>query len=107
MGGGEAITVCAVPNFVEDAEALQWAGVGFGELESYRIMCSLRNLAATEKDNGVITLRFWGKILGSGADYYVAEAKRDAGGEADEDADADVQHARCASRISDHQPEDL
>jgi radial spoke head protein 4A len=77
--GGEPQTVCAVPNFVEDAEALQWAGVGFGEAETYRIMCSMRNLAAKEKDNGVVTLRFWGKILGTGADYYVAEAKRDAG----------------------------
>lgn len=80
--GETVVTVCEVKNFVEDAEALQWAGVGFGELESYRIMCSLRNLAATAKDE-VKSLRFWGKILGTGADYFVAEAKREEGALAD------------------------
>ncbi|CAE7284343.1 pom1 [Symbiodinium natans] len=77
-----------IPDFTEDAEMLSWAGVGLGEAESYKVMCSMRNLAANQKD-GLNKLRFWGKILGTEADYYVAEAQRD-GGEPDEnDPDAE------------------
>jgi len=87
---GTAVPVCAIPDFVEEAEMLSWAGVGFGEVESYKVMCSLRNLAAKEKDAGLIKLRFWGKVFGTDADYYVAEAQRDGGGEeGEEDPDAE------------------
>jgi len=87
---GGAIPVCAIPDFVEEAEMLSWAGVGFGEIESYKVMCSLRNLAAKEKDAGLVKLRFWGKVFGQDADYYVAEAQRDGGGEeGEEDPDAE------------------
>lgn len=77
--GGEAIQVCAVPDCMEEAEMFSWAGVGFGELESYRIQCALRNLANKESESGLTSLRFWGKFLGTGADYYVAEAQRGEG----------------------------
>lgn len=89
---GAPVPVCAIPDFVEEAEMLSWAGVGFGELESYKVMCSLRNLAAKEKDKGLAKLRFWGKVLGTEADYYVAEAQREGGGDADgEDPDPDAE----------------
>eukprot|EP00435_Cladocopium_sp_Y103_P048505 s1277_g14.t1 len=82
-----------IPDFTEDAEMLSWAGVGLGEAESFQVMCSLRNLAAKEKD-GLNKLRFWGKVLGTEADYYVAEAQRDGGGdEPDPDADQPGQGA--------------
>lgn len=75
----------AVPDFCEDAEILQWAGVGFGELESYKIKCALRNLAFKQMENGYTRIRLWGKILGTDADYYVAEAyKEGESGEPDE-----------------------
>jgi len=90
---GGAIPVCAIPDFVEEAEMLSWAGVGFGEIESYKVMCSLRNLAAKEKDAGLIKLRFWGKVFGQDADYYVAEAQRDGGGEEGDEADPDAEPA--------------
>jgi len=66
-----------VPDFCEEAEMLQWAGLGFGELESYKIKCSLRNLAIKQAENGYVKIRLWGKILGAEADYYVAEASKD------------------------------
>jgi len=85
---GAPIQVCTIPDFTEDAEMLSWAGVGLGEAESYKVMCSMRNLAANQKD-GLNKLRFWGKIFGTEADYYVAEAQKD-GGEPDEtDPDAE------------------
>jgi len=70
---GKALEVpCAVPDFNEEAEMFASAGVGLGQAESYKVMCSLRNMAA--KLEGYEKVRFWGKIFGTQADYYVAEA---------------------------------
>jgi len=77
--GGEPVQVCNIPDFCEEAELLAWAGLGFGELEAYRLACSLRNLAHKEAEAGLTKLRLWGKLLGTGADYYVAEAQRGEG----------------------------
>jgi radial spoke head protein 4A len=85
MEGEDAKKLCAIPDFMEEASMLEWAGVGFGELESYQIMCSLRKLAAENMEgDGIKKLRFWGKILGTSADYYVAEGQLEAAGDADE-----------------------
>jgi len=83
---------CAVPDFFEEADMLQWVGVGFGELESYKIKCALRNLAFKQMENAYTRIRLWGKILGSEADYYVAEAYKEGEvGEADElNPDAEI-----------------
>ncbi|CAK9034482.1 unnamed protein product [Durusdinium trenchii] len=59
-----------VQNYLEDAAIFEWAGVGFGKQESYHLSMSLRKLAA---DSGLESLRLWGKVLGTGGDYYVAE----------------------------------
>eukprot|EP00746_Dinoflagellata_sp_MGD_P163850 gnl/MRDRNA2_/MRDRNA2_92111_c0_seq1.p1 gnl/MRDRNA2_/MRDRNA2_92111_c0~~gnl/MRDRNA2_/MRDRNA2_92111_c0_seq1.p1 ORF type:complete len:442 (+),score=144.76 gnl/MRDRNA2_/MRDRNA2_92111_c0_seq1:88-1413(+) len=83
-GEGGTKAVCYIPDFLEEAAMLEWAGVGFGELESYQIMCSLRKLAADQEAEGITKLRFWGKILGTQADYYVAEAQLEAAGDPDE-----------------------
>jgi len=83
-GEGGPKAVCAIPDFMEEAAMLEWAGVGFGDLESYQIMCSLRKLAADNEAEGIQKLRFWGKILCTSADYYVAEAQLEAAGEPDE-----------------------
>ena len=48
----------------------EWAGIGFGEIEAYRIMKSLKKLAI---DSGAGNIRFFGKINGTQADYYIAE----------------------------------
>lgn len=83
---------CAVPDFCEEAEMLQWVGVGFGDLESYRVNCALRNLAFKQMEGGYTRIRLWGKMLGTDADYYVAEAYKEGEvGEADElNPDAEV-----------------
>jgi hypothetical protein len=61
----------AVQNFLEDAAMLRWAGVGFSQQESYHIGVSLRKLAADTPS--IESLRVWGKVLGTDADYLVAE----------------------------------
>lgn len=65
---------CEIPDFMASADILSWAGVGFGEMESYRIMTSMNRLAVVETPNGVSSLRLWGKLHGTKADYYVVEA---------------------------------
>lgn len=52
---------CVLPNFVEQAETLEWAGIGFGQDTSYLIQKSLKRLAAS---TGASELRFFGKIFG-------------------------------------------
>jgi radial spoke head protein 4A len=86
---GEAVPSCAVADIMEEMEILSWAGVGFSEQECYKVACSLRNLGTKESANGVEKLRFWGKIMGSKADYYVAEAVK--GGELEEGEDPDTE----------------
>jgi hypothetical protein len=61
-----------VRNFYEDAAMFAWAGIGFGREESYAITMSLRRLAADTPS--IESVRFWGKILGTSNDYYIAEA---------------------------------
>lgn len=57
-------------DFYNENQLLQVAGLGFGEEESQRIAMSLRRLADETK---ATSIRFWGKILCSKKDYYVAE----------------------------------
>jgi radial spoke head protein 4A len=87
------VQLCSVPDFSREASLLAWAGAGFSDTESYQIACALRALAFKEKDNGLTKLRFWGKVLGTEADYYVAEAQKDAPGDAPdpEGPDADME----------------
>jgi len=50
--------------------ALEWTGVSFGETDTYLITQAL-HLVAAETD--AQSVRFFGKILGTQADYYVIE----------------------------------
>ena len=63
-------------------------GIGVGEDESYRIFKSLavwiwinQNLSLKKATKQI---KFWGKILGNGKDYYIAEGLADGGEEAGE-----------------------
>ncbi len=90
--GGEVPEVAPV-GFVQDLRAdsrqWQWAGVGFGEQETYRLQMSLKKLAA---DSGATMVRFFGKITGTQADYYVAETQVEAEEEGEaEERDADFE----------------
>ncbi|GLE05042.1 hypothetical protein PINS_up014026 [Pythium insidiosum] len=50
----------------------EWAGIGFSKGETFRLSVALNRLAVA---NGTTSLRFWGKILGVGADFYIAEGE--------------------------------
>ena len=62
----------------------QWAGIGFGQQEIYRLQKSLKKLST---DSGAARLRFWGKIRGTENDYYVAEGEVDGEAEGDEEVE--------------------
>lgn len=70
-----------MPNFQVHSEMLKWAGVYFGEEDSYVIQLSLKKLANA---SGATGIRFWGKIYGVKADYYIAEGS---GGNAAEEGE--------------------
>jgi len=61
------------PDLQQEAFLLQQAGVGLGDEEWFRLSLSIQQLCDTEE--GIESPRFWGKVFGRGADYYVLEAK--------------------------------
>jgi len=65
-----------VPDLVDDANAMEWAGVSFGRGETYRLYLSMKKLAETLPGD-VAKLRFFGKITTRGKPYYVVEGLSD------------------------------
>lgn len=59
-----------LPDLRGDCKIFEWAGVSFGE---YDVMLLQKSLQAHIVASGASSMRFWGKIRGSKADYYVAE----------------------------------
>ncbi|EGR33830.1 radial spoke head protein, putative [Ichthyophthirius multifiliis] len=58
------------PNFYEQSQILQTASISFQEEESFQIHHSIRRLA---DQINASQMRFWGKFLTRGNDYYVAQ----------------------------------
>ena len=67
-----------VPDLLADSKIFEWAGIGFGEAETYRLMKSMKKLAT---DSQATNLRFFGKIYGTEKDYYVIEGVAEGGEE--------------------------
>lgn len=68
---------------MEEATALEWAGVGVTKEEAFRLMLSMKKL--TDK-HPLKSVRFFGKIMGLHNDYYIVESEyKD--GEGEEDLD--------------------
>merc|ERR1719507_29205 len=51
---------------------LEWAGISFGEDNIIRLQKSIKRLAIM---SGAESVRFGGKIFGTGADYWIAYGK--------------------------------
>lgn len=79
----EGMTAGKLSNLHNDSEILQWAGVGFGQDETFRLQTSLTKLSIT---TGSEKIRLWGKIYGTQKDYYIAEGfVAGAGGDEEEE----------------------
>jgi radial spoke head protein 4A len=57
-----------IPNFDEEAEMLEWAGVCFGEEDTYRLGKAIKRLAVM---SGSDRVRFVAKVYGTCKDYWV------------------------------------
>nr|XP_039262999.1 radial spoke head protein 4 homolog A-like [Styela clava] len=71
-----------LPNLMELAYNFEQAGIGLGSEEMYRVYLALKQLVDTYP---LQTVRFWGKILGSDANYFVAEVQYREGEEEEEE----------------------
>ena len=58
-----------MPNFNEEAEMLEWAGISFGEDITYLLSKALKRLAVM---SGADRINFCGKIYGIQNDYWIA-----------------------------------
>lgn len=61
-----------IPNFAEEAEMLEWAGISFGEENTLRLGKSIKRLAIM---SGADSLRFVGKIYGTKQDYWMVAGR--------------------------------
>lgn len=67
-----------MPNLVEEASWFEWAGVGLPREEVMRLFHAM---TALKRANSLKAVRFFGKILGTSADYYVVEGSYTPGSE--------------------------
>jgi len=72
--GGTAIGF--IPDIIaENRHLYPWAGISLGEYGCLILQKSLKDLCTK---SGASNMRFWGKIRGTVADYYIAEGTADA-----------------------------
>uniref|UniRef100_A0A7S0SGK7 Uncharacterized protein n=1 Tax=Mantoniella antarctica TaxID=81844 RepID=A0A7S0SGK7_9CHLO len=60
-------------NVMADAALYEAIGLGLGKSEMYGVMLALKKLGE-DPDKKLATVRFFGKMLGTGGDYYVFES---------------------------------
>jgi radial spoke head protein 4A len=60
-------------NVLADAALYEAVGLGLGKSEMYGVMLSLKKLGE-DPEKKLATVRFFGKMLGTGGDYYVFES---------------------------------
>ena len=70
-----------VQDMMAESRIFAWAGIGFGEQETYRLQKSIKKLAAAKPHSAI---RFFGKIYGTEKDYYVVECKGEVAADEDE-----------------------
>lgn len=63
---------------MEESKWFEKCGIGFGEELTYLIFKSLERFSILKQ---VKELKFWGKITGTQADYYIAESPAEGGEE--------------------------
>ncbi|XP_065882304.1 radial spoke head protein 6 homolog A-like [Dysidea avara] len=76
------------PNLQESAHYFEMGGIGISKEECSRVLLSLKKLTVTEP---LSTVRFWGKVFGLEANYYIAEAEYQEGEGEEEEEDTPQQ----------------
>nr|XP_020512746.1 radial spoke head protein 6 homolog A-like isoform X1 [Labrus bergylta] len=83
----EELVDTPIPNVSEIGFYLEQAGVGLGREEMQRVFLALKQLVEMQ---ALMRCRFWGKILGTGRSYIIAEAEYREGEEEEEEQSEDV-----------------
>jgi len=65
-----ADTDTGIPNVLEEMGFFSWAGVGLGDDTTYRLFLAMTTLKGSE---GLKSVRFFGKIMGTSKSYFVVE----------------------------------
>lgn len=74
-----------IRDILADAPTLAWAGVSLGKETTYNLKLAMENVAVLNaEDNSIAKLQFWGKILGTKADYIVLQGELESPPEAPE-----------------------
>jgi radial spoke head protein 4A len=74
--GGETAAIGFIPDIISENKHLYpWAGISLGEYGCLILQKSLKELCTK---TGATNMRFWGKIRGTHADYFIAEGTSDA-----------------------------
>jgi len=74
-----------VRDILGDANTLKWAGISLGKETTYNLKLAMQRVAnANAEENSITKLQFWGKILGTKADYIILQGELDAPFEAPE-----------------------
>lgn len=79
---------CFFPNIEDEAAMFRNAGIGLCDAEVKEVAAAVRDLAHSLPQLNYI--RFWGKMNGTNADYYIAEGQFPGEGIKDDDEDCDV-----------------
>ncbi|TPX56079.1 hypothetical protein PhCBS80983_g04803 [Powellomyces hirtus] len=74
-----------IPDIMDLANLWEWAGVSFGKEETFMLFLSLKKLVA---EKPIKSVRLWGKIQGTKANYFVIEGELRDGVDDDEEAAA-------------------
>jgi len=69
-------TAYETENLLQNSSLFEAVGVGLGKDEMYNVALTLKSLAE-DASKSLKTVRFFGKILGTGSDYYVFETTSD------------------------------
>ncbi|KAH0615889.1 hypothetical protein JD844_026492 [Phrynosoma platyrhinos] len=83
----EEMTETPLPNVMETAFYFEQTGIGLSLEEYYHIFLALKQLVTTHP---IQTCRFWGKILGTEANYIVAEVEFREGEEEEEAEEEEI-----------------
>lgn len=88
----QAAPVGFVPDIIADNKLIySWAGLDFGD---YNCLLMQKTLKALANNTAATNVRFWGKIVGTERDYFIAEGVAEDANPPEEEENAEPKEAR-------------
>lgn len=92
-----------LPNLMDLAFYFEQGGVGLGREETYRIFLALKHLV---EQYPLQTVRFWGKILGTKMNYFIAEVQYREGEDEEEEGEKETEETSEKEDDEDEEKDD-